>query len=189
MSPGIGPMCKGAIFRVNASYIRKICGEDGFQKVISAVGKKWPHFNVDSMKEKDWFPLEMRIAFLEACRSELGWDDKRIYLMGSDAAQHSSIIMSFISYFLTVNKAIGYAPEMWGHNYNTGKLEILENQKGSGKLILTDFKHSPILCTYLAGYFHGVGATVAKAADVKVTEEKCVHKGAEHCVFAFKWDE
>jgi len=189
MDAGIGPICKGAIFKVNASYIRKICGEDGFQKVIACMDGKWPHFNTDSMKEKDWFPLDMRIAFFDACKSELGWDDKRIYLMGSDAAQHSSIIMSFISYFLTVNKALQYAPEMWGHNYNSGKIEVMENEKGRGKLALTDFNHSPILCTYLAGFFHGVGRTVAKAADVKVTEEKCVHKGAENCVFAFTWDE
>lgn len=189
MNPGIGPMCKGAIFKVNAAYIRKITGDDGLAKVSARVGKAWPHFNVAAMKEKDWFPLEMRIEFLESCKSELGWDDKRIFLMGSDAAQHSSIISSFISYFLNVNKALHYAPEMWGHNYNSGKLEILENGKGKGKLVLTDFRHSPILCTYLAGYFHGVGKTVAKAADVRVTEEKCVHRGAEHCVFAFTWDE
>lgn len=189
MNPGIGPMCKGAIFKVNANYIRKIAGDDGLRKVTENVGRKWPHFDVRVMKEKDWFPLQMRIDFLEACKGELGWDDKRIFLMGSDAAQHSSIIMSFISYFLNVNKAIKYAPELWNHNYNTGKIEILENEKGTGKLKLTDFKHSPILCTYLAGFFHGVGRTVAKAADVKVSEEKCVHKGAEYCVFAFKWDE
>ena len=189
MDSGIGPMCKGAIFKVNAAYIRKIAGDDGLLKVSARVGNDWPHFNVASMKEKDWFPLDMRIAFLEACKSELGWDDKRISLMGSDGAQHSSIIMSFISYFLTVNKAIRYAPDLWSHNYNSGKIEILENEKGRGKLALKDFNHSPILCTYLAGFFHGVGKTVAKAADVKVVEEKCVHKGAEHCVFAFKWDE
>ncbi len=183
------PMCKGAIFKVNASYIRKIVGEEGFQKVTAKIAKKWPGFDVDKMREKDWFPLDMRIYFLETCKKELSWDDKRIYLMGSEAAQNSSIIMSFISYFLTVNKALGYAPEMWGHNYNAGKLEILENKPGQGKLALSDFKHSPVLCTYLAGYFHGVGAKVAKAVDVKVTEDQCVHKGAEKCVFAFKWDD
>ena len=189
MSDGTAPMCKGAIFRSNAAYIRKIAGEDGYQRVTATVAKKWPGFNVDHMREKDWFPLDMRITFLEACRSELEWDDKRIYLMGSDAAQNSSITMSFISYFLTVNKALKFAPEMWGNNYNSGKLEVLENEPGHGKLTLADFKHSPILCTYLAGYFHGVGKKVAKAADVKVTEEKCVHKGAEKCVFSFVWKE
>ncbi|MDO9537172.1 MAG: hypothetical protein Q7J68_02515 [Thermoplasmata archaeon] len=189
MNAGMGPMCKGAIFKVNASYIRKIVGEDGLRKVIASVGKNWPHFNIDSMKDKDWFPLEMRVAFLESCKSELGWDDKRIYQMDSDATQRSSIIMSFISYFLTVNKAIRYAPELWGNNYNTGKIEVLENEKGSGKLALIDFNHSPVLCTYLAGFFHGVGVVVARTADVKVTEEKCVHRGAEYCVFAFTWDE
>jgi len=188
MSDGTAPMCKGAIFRSNAAYIRKIAGEDGYQRVTATVAKKWPGFNVDHMREKDWFPLDMRITFLEACRSELEWDDKRIYLMGSDAAQRSSIIMSFISYFLTVNKALSYAPEMWGHNYSTGTLELLENEPGRGRLMLKDFKHSPVLCTYLAGYFHGVGTKVAKAADVKVTEERCVHKGADGCVFSFKWD-
>ncbi|MBA3045228.1 MAG: hypothetical protein FP824_03350 [Euryarchaeota archaeon] len=189
MDSGTHPKCKGAIFKVNASYIRKIGGGEGLQKINARMGQNWPSFDVGNMREKDWFPLDMRIAFLEACKSELEWNDKRIYLMGSDAAQHSSVIMSFISYFLTVNKALKHAPEMWGNNYNTGKLEVLENEPGRGKLTLTDFKHSPILCTYLAGFFHGVGVRVAKAADVKVTEEQCVHKGAEHCVFSFVWDE
>ena len=188
MPSDISPMCKGAIFKSNTAYIRKIVGEEGFQTVTAKVAKKWPGFDVDRMREKDWFPLDMRIAFLETCKTELGWDDRRIYLMGSDAAQHSSIIMSFISYFIDVNKALKHAPEMWGNNYNTGKLEVLENEPGRGKLALSDFRHSPVLCTYLAGYFHGVGARVAKAADVKVTEDKCAHKGAEKCVFSFKWD-
>lgn len=183
------PRCKGAIFIVNAAYIRRIAGEAGLGRVAASVGKQWPGFDVSKMREKDWFPLEMRIAFLEACKSELGWDDRRIYMMGSDAAQRSSIIMSFISYFLTVNKAIGYAPEMWGHNYSAGRLEILENKPGLGRVALRDFAHSPILCTYLAGYFHGVGARVAKAADVTVAEEMCSCKGADACVFAFRWDE
>jgi hypothetical protein len=182
-------MCKGAIFKANAAYIRKIAGGDGLARVTASVAKKWPGFDIDLMREKDWHPVEMRVAFLEACRDELGWDARRIYQMGSDAAQRSSIIMSFLSYFLTVNKALSYAPEMWGQNYSSGSLEVLENAPGRGKVALRDFAHSPILCQYLAGYFHGVGARVAKAADVRVTEESCVHRGGDACIFLFEWAE
>lgn len=189
MTGPVEPMCKGAIFRANAAYIRKIVGEDGFQKVTARVASKHPGFNVDAMKDKDWVQLEMRVAFLDACKSELDWDDKRVYLMGADAAQRSSIIMSFVSYFLTINKALKFAPELWANNYNTGTIEVLENERGQGKLVLRDFKHSPVLCTYLAGFFHGVGTKVSKAADVKVKEEECVHKGGTGCVFSFKWDD
>jgi len=96
--------------------------------------------------------------------------------------------MSFISYFLTVNKAIRYAPEIWASNYSTGRLEVLENEPGHGQLRLLDFNHSPLLCTYLTGFFHGVGLRVAKAADVKVVEAECIHKGGKACVFAFTWN-
>lgn len=189
MNADLGPMCKGAIFKVNADFIKRICGQDGLDRVVAKVGRKWPHFTIAGIKEKDWLPLDMRIGFLEACKSELGWDDRRLQQMGADAAQQSSIIMSFISYFLTVNKALHHAPEIWTRNYSTGKIKVLVNEKGRGKLALSDFKHSPILCTYLAGFFHGVGTKVAKAADIKVTEEKCVHKGADSCIFSFRWDE
>ena len=189
MNPDTEPMCKGAVFKVNAAYIKKIAGAEGLGNVTDRVGKKFPYFNVDGIKDRDWIPLEMRVEFLEACKSELGWDDKRIFQMGSDAAQRSSIIMSFISYFLTVNKALHYAPDMWSKNYNTGYIEVLENEKGHGKLALLDFNHAPILCTYLAGFFHGVGAVVSKATEVNVTEETCVHKGADKCVFSFTWDD
>jgi len=188
MGAGPEPMCKGAIFKVNANYIKRICGQEGLDRVISSVARKWPHFNIGGMRDKDWLPLDMRVAFLEACKSELGWDDRRIYQMGTDAAQQSSIIMSFISYFLTINKALQYAPEIWGNNYSTGKLELLENGKNHGRLSLSDFRHSPVLCTYLAGFFHGVGTKVAKAVDVRVMEEQCVHRGADRCVFSFDWD-
>ena len=183
------PNCRGALFIANMAYVKKIAGEGGVAKVEQVLAKKHPQVVLGQIQEKDWVPLRARIDFLEACKEELGWDDKRLIAMGVDAVAHSAIVKFLMNYFLSIKTAINHAPEIWRQNYSSGKIVILENGKGRGRLAIVDFKHTPILCTYLTGFFQGVGTQIARAKNVKVSEEKCVHKGAERCEYVFTWDE
>jgi predicted hydrocarbon binding protein len=179
--------CRGTLFIANAAYVKRIGGDDGLAKVESSLTKRWPGFRFASVGEKDWLPLKMRVDFLETCKSELGWDDRRIFQMGEESVKYSFIVQFLMNYFMTIQKALAHGPEIWEQNYRAGHIKVLENTKDRGRLAIYDFKFSPILCTYLAGYFHGVGMKIAKAKSLDVIEEKCAHKGADHCEFVFKW--
>jgi predicted hydrocarbon binding protein len=179
--------CRGTLFLANAAFVRKIGGVDALAKVESSLASRWPAFKFASVDEKDWLPLKMRVDFLETCKAELGWDDKRIYQMGEESVKYSFIVKFLMNYFMTIQKALAHGPEIWQQNYRAGRIEVRENSKDRGRLAIFDFATSPIMCTYLAGYFHGVGLQIAKAKALSVEEVKCVHRGADHCEFVFKW--
>ena len=181
--------CRGTLFIANAAFVKKIGGDDGLAKVEASLAKRWPGFKFAAVGEKDWLPLKMRVDFLETCKAELGWDDRRIFQMGEEAVKYSFIVQILMNYFMSIQKALAHGPEIWEQNYRAGRIKVLENTKDMGRLAIYDLKFSPILCTYLAGYFHGVGLRIAKVQSIEVLEEKCVHKGADHCEFAFKWKE
>lgn len=189
MPEQVVPKCRGTLFIVNMAYVKKIAGEGGVLQMEQALAKKFPQLKLTEIQDKDWVPLDARIAFLELCKFELGWDDKRIIAMGTDAVAHSAIVKFLMNYFLSIRTAINHAPEIWKQNYSSGKMIILENAKGRGRLAIVDFKQSPILCTYLIGFFQGIGTQIARAKNVRVSEEICAHKGGKHCEYMFVWDE
>jgi len=183
------PMCRGTLFIANMAFVKKIAGDGGVATMEQALSKKFPQLNLSEIQEKDWVPLGARIEFLELCKAELGWDDKRIIAMGTDAVARSAIVKFLMNYFLSIRTAIDRAPEIWKQNYSSGKIIILENAKGRGRLAIVDFKQSPILCTYLIGFFQGIGTQIARAKNVRVSEEICAYKGGKHCEYVFVWDE
>jgi len=181
--------CRGTLFIANAAFVKRIGGDDGLAKVETSLAKRWPGFKFAAVGEKDWLPLKMRVDFLETCKTELGWDDKRIFQMGEESVKYSFIVQFLMNYFLTIQKALAHGPEIWEQNYRAGHVKVLENTKERGRMAIYDFSFSPIMCTYLAGYFYGVGTKIAKAKKLDVKEVMCVHKGADHCEFAFEWSQ
>ena len=179
--------CKGATFVSNLVYIKKIVGESGPKKVQAALDRSTVKLDLEKITEKDWLPLETRLAFLEAVKTGLNWDDKRIFAMGNDAVNHSAVIKLLLGYFMSVNTAIKFSPDIWARNYTCGEMLIITNEKGFGRLALNDFKGTPIMCAYLRGFFHGVGASLAKAKNVQVREDKCQHRGDPRCEYTFTW--
>lgn len=179
--------CKGATFVSNLVYIKRIVGESGPKKVQAALDKAHVKLEVEKISDKDWIPLEKRLAFLEAVKIGLNWDDKRIFSMGNDAVNNSAVIKLLLGYFLSINMAIKFSPEIWARNYTCGDMVIITNEKGFGRLALNNFKGAPIMCTYLRGFFHGVGASLAKAKNVQVREDKCQHRGDPRCEYTFTW--
>ena len=69
----------------------------------------------------------------------------------------------------------------------TWNMKFVLFEKGFGRLALNNFKGTPIMCAYLRGFFHGVGASLAKAKNVQVREDKCQHRGDPRCEYTFTW--
>jgi len=108
--------------------------------------------------------------------------------MGESAPKFSLMIKFFMRYFLSPEKIMRKAGEIWSKHYTAGNLEPVE-KNGNGNYIranLYDVDLHPIMCDYLSGYFASV-VKMGVGKETKGEEVKCVHNGDEHHEFIISW--
>ncbi len=179
---------RGTTFKTDEAFIQREVGEDGPKKVEEELQKMGHPLKYADMNGMDFYPIGMRILSLIAIKKALNFSDEKIKEMGSNAPRASLLIKFFMKHFLSPEKTFARSGEMWDKHYTAGKLEAV-NVDIAGKTVvmrLTGVKIHPIFCTYLAGYFGGVGKLVVqKEAETK--EHKCPFNGDDVHEFTIKW--
>jgi uncharacterized protein YxjI len=183
---------RGVVFKTDRHFIIDKVGEEGLRKVEEELQKMNCPFNYDEGTDNmSFYPVGMRVLSLIAVSKALNLDREGVMKMGESAPKFSLMIKFFMRYFLSAEKIMEKAGEMWGKHYTVGKLESVEMniEENFLRARLYDIDLHPIFCDYLLGYFSsiikmGVGK---EGKEGKGEELKCIHRGDDYHEFTIKW--
>lgn len=180
---------RGVVFKTDRRFITDTAGEEGIKKVEAELEKMNCPFNYEEEADNmSFYPIGMRVLSIIAISKAFGLDKEGIIKMGSNAPKFSLMIKFFMRYFLSPEKIMEKAGEMWEKHYTVGKLECVEmnSEENFIRARLYDINLHPILCDYLIGYFSSV-IKMGVGKDGKGEEIKCIHQGDDYHEFTIKW--
>lgn len=180
---------RGVVFKTDRRFIVDNAGEEGIKKVEDELTKMDCSFNYEEESDNmSFYPLGMRAMSLLAISRALNLEKKEIVQMGSNAPKFSLMIKFFMRYFLSAEKIMEKAGEIWEKHYTVGKLEPTEMnmEEKFMKAKLSGIELHPIVCDYLTGYFSsiirmGIGE---ESSGQESTYQKIGEKDYE---FMIKW--
>ncbi len=181
---------RGVVFQTDAQYIRAHKGESGLNAVEEEIKKMGYTIDYDKIRAMKWYPIGLRPLSLLAAKKALDWNTPQIVDMGRSAPKYSLITKLILKYFASLKKVAEKAPMYWRKHWSTGSLDPGEVHEDEKYLILRlrDFKVHPILCTYLTGYYLGVGEMTMGGKNQTAKEVKCMHRGDEYHEFIVRWE-
>jgi len=180
---------RGVVFKTDYQFIIDNMGKGGVKKVEEELEKMNCSFHYEEEADNmSFYPIGMRVMSLIAISRAMNLDRDGVKKMGESAPKFSLMIKFFMRYFLSPERIMEKAGEMWKKHYTVGNLEIVEinNQDNYMKGGLYDIKMHPIMCDYLTGYFSTIIA-MGVGKKTKGEETKCIHKGDNYHEFTVSW--
>ena len=174
------------MFKSNLGFIKKKFGTNGLRRVSEKIREKGFDFNMENIKDREWYPMEVRVAFIEAVYDLLDSNDDDMFSLGKYSALHVERLALLVRYTKETSLVASEGPKTWDKHFDVGRLDVIENSKGRTVVRLLDFNISPVHCNYLAGYFVGA-AELSGAKDVKIEETKCISRGDPYHEFVLTW--
>ena len=180
---------RGVVFKTDRHFIINSVGEEGLKKVEEELQKMNCPFNYEEGADNmSFYPIGMRALSIIAIAKALDLDKEGVVKMGGNAPKFSLMIKFFMRYFLSAEKIMEKAGEMWGKHYTVGKLESVEmnTEERFIRARLYNIDLHPIFCDYLIGYFSSV-IKMGVGRVGKGEEVKCVHRGDDYHEFTIRW--
>jgi uncharacterized protein YxjI len=180
---------RGVVFKTDRHFIINSVGEEGLKKVEEELQKMNCPFNYEEGADNmSFYPIGMRALSVIAIAKALDLDKEGVVKMGGNAPKFSLMIKFFMRYFLSAEKIMEKAGEMWGKHYTVGKLESVEmnTEERFIRARLYNIDLHPIFCDYLIGYFSSV-IKMGVGRVGKGEEVKCVHRGDDYHEFTIRW--
>lgn len=179
---------RGEDIKYLISYIKKIKGKEGFNKVETELGKlgyKLPDIN--KISNMEWIPVSLPNIFLVACVKVFNFEKKDILKMGKNAFSFKSIFKFYIRYFSSFKKTMIKATSKWNSHYSFGEIEIVkyDDKKKIFVIRLKNFKVHKF--TYI--YFQGLFSEIIRVAlgNKKIKSEYAFNENSYH-EYTFRWD-
>lgn len=169
---------RGAVFETDAEYIKNRFGDEGINRVESALDKLGYPISYENVKSMQWLPLGLRALSLIVIKDVFNWNDEDVKDMGDAAPKYSFIVKLLMKFFVSPGVAFSHAPEYWVKHYDTGRLEPVELDEATGNAVihLYDFKVHPLYCRYLEGYFQRLFKFMYPHSRVEIKESRCMCK-------------
>jgi predicted hydrocarbon binding protein len=180
---------RGVVFKTDRQFIIDTAGDEGIKKVEAELEKMNCPFNYEEEADNmSFYPLGMRVISLIAIERAFSLNKDGVTKMGSGAPKFSLMIKFFMRYFLSAEKIMEKAGEMWEKHYTVGKLEPIEmnTEEKFIRARIYDINLHPIFCDYLMGYFSSV-IKMGVGEEVEPEEIKCIHRGDDYHEFTIRW--
>ena len=184
--PGKG---KGVTLRCVVDYVREKKGDGAvklLEKEMKDLGCPLEFANV---KNLDWYPVGSRVVAFVVAKKVFNWGDEDIKDLGRAAVKFSFMVKLIMNYFISPRAVFFLAPKHWRKHYNIGTIETADWRKKEkiGILHMKDFEVHPTFCTFLCGYFEGMGR-LSGATNATCEETKCIHKSDSYHEFIIRWE-
>lgn len=180
---------RGVVFKTDVKYVESRYGAKGVKKIQEEISKIEPKFDYKKIKNTEWYPVWWRILSIVIIKNlfDLSRDD--LFQMGQAAPSNSFVVKVILRYFVSFEKTCREAATYWGKHYSVGNFKTAEFNKKEKRVVyeLSKFKGHPDFCTYLSGYFKTITELTNKSQNIKISEEKCAHKGDKIHRFVINW--
>jgi hypothetical protein len=169
---------RGAVFETDAEYVRNRCGNEGMERVLTALSELGYPVSYEKIRSMEWLPLGLRAVSLIVIKDTFKWKDEDIKDMGDAAPKYSFIVKLLMKFFVSPRVAFNHAPEYWVKHYDIGRLEAVDLDESTGNAVihLYDFNVHRLYCRYLEGYFQRLFKFMYPNSRVKIREGKCMCK-------------
>ncbi|MCK4718416.1 MAG: hypothetical protein KAT70_07085 [Thermoplasmata archaeon] len=179
--------CRGAVFKSNIGYVKKKYGSQGLNKITTYMKEKGAWMDLDKIRDTEWYPIRMRIAFLDGVYELFSGRNEEMFSLGKYAALHVERLALLVRYTKRTEEVVKESGQSWDKHWDIGSLEIMVNEHGHTLLRLEEFNIGPHQCKYLSGYFVGV-AELSGANNVSIEETACISKGDPYHEFDLHWE-
>lgn len=180
---------RGVVFKTDYRFIVDNFGVEGLKKVEAELEVMNCNFDYETETDNmSFYPVGMRVLSLIAISRAFNLDSEGVKNMGFNAPKISLMVKFFMRYFLSPEKIMEKASEMWDKHYSIGRLEMIEvnNEKNYIRGGIYDIDLHPIFCDYLSGYFASI-VKMGVGKEAKGEEVKCTHKGDQYHEFLITW--
>ncbi len=180
---------KGEVLRIHGEVIREKHGEEGLKKVEERLKEIGCPLNFSKVKSLEWRKEAESALTLLSAKDVLNWTDEDVFFVGWSAPRKSFIIKVLIKYFTSIEKVFKDAKKYWRKHVDFGSMEPvkLDESKRLAIIRIWDHDFDPIICTYWRGYFTSIVELSIPRSEVKIEEEKCIHKGDKYHEFKINW--
>jgi hypothetical protein len=185
----MGAHVKGTAFLGTTRFLKETFGEQGFQKIAERLSPEERERVQAPMLPSAWYPLSLLVAVMRAAKAEFGGTMPDIYReIGRASADYSlTTVYSLVFKVGSTQWIISRATAVFSSYYDTGKMVVSENGKGSATLEISDFSEpAPELCERIAGWcVRTLEHCGAKWARMEHPQCRC--RGDGTCVFKATW--
>lgn len=181
---------KGSAVVSTYNWVVKKYGEGGWNKILSAMGRKERKPLGGRLLIGAWYPFESYVAMLRAVDDIYGDSDNVLLVeLGRFSAEDGlSTVYRFFFKVGSPNFIISRAAKVWSSYYNGGSMEVIKNDKGHAIVRLGDWplpkkEH----CDRVRGWITRA-IEMSGGRNVVVKETKCQCSGGKCCEYDLKWD-
>lgn len=170
-------------------FVRNKRGQIGLDMLFERINEdkiKPKKLNEKSFVEKDWYPYELYLEFLATADDVTGNGSlARCYEIGFQTIQHLGHL-SYLARIPDVHEFLNKAQNSWGHVYDFGNVEAVEEKEKKIVVRYHGFPKSKAKCEYFRGSLSGMLELCKLKGHVE--ETACNMEGAAWCEFTLTWE-
>jgi hypothetical protein len=183
------PRVRASAVLMRKHYVRDRHGVHAEARYLAAASPELAATLQTAEKVDDWVDFALFVEATELVDKLFGRGDLMLaWDVGRFAAEHNlgvwkALVMKVLSPKTVINIATG----LWGHHYDSGKLQATEEGTHGLRLRIVDFPTpARAHCLSIGGWTERT-LELGRPKSVTVREEKCRVKGADACELTLLW--
>lgn len=180
---------RGFNVKSDRDYVLKRAGQKGLAKLEAKLAEWGCPIEYQDLENIQFVPLGQRVLSLLAIKEAFQWGDEEIRNVCAFNFKFPLVLKLFAPYFVSIQKVMEQAPQMWKKYFTIGTLRFREYHEKEKYCVLElkDFDTHPIMCRCLEGYFNAFAQSFLNTKNVECLETQCRFKGHLYHEFLLKW--
>jgi len=172
---------RGRLLIDGVGFVRDTFGADAPARVFDGLPAEARGVFHHGIREQDWYPIPVFVAYLVAAKRILAPKDDAFYRrQGRYAGERQKSFLGAMASSLQTQRMM--APTIWRMYFDVGRLVVVEAVPGQPTCQIHDFPTTQELCERLLGAWEGVVSAPGRPAAVR--EIRCALRGAPCCEVA-----
>ncbi len=179
---------RGLMLKGYTNFILKEKGKEGLKRLEDAMAELGYPIKHREIKATNFYPVGLDSLLLLLIKKLFNYDDKKFQEIGKFQAKSPLIIRLFVKYFVSLEKAVKAAPQMWRKYFTVGDMKLVDfnEEKKHVILRLENFRLNLPHCQLIIGFISAL-LKVIVGSKVICEETKCTFRGDEYHEFLLKW--
>ena len=170
------------------NFILKEKGKEGLKRLEDAMAELGYPIKHREIKATNFYPVGLDNLLLLSIKKLFNYDNKKFREIGEFQAKSPLIIRLFVKYFISLEKAVKAAPQMWRKYFTVGNMKMVDFNKEKKHVILRleNFRLNLPHCQLIIGFISAL-IKIIVGSKVICEETKCIFRGDEYHEFLLKW--
>jgi len=179
---------RGMSFSIVKDFILRKKGEKGLEKLKSSMAEVGYPLRFDKISSTKFYPLGSFIALFLVIQKIFDFNDNDFEEFGRFRAKSSPFIRIYMKYFVSMDKIIREASDMWKKSTTVGSVKVVEYDKKAKRvrLQIRDYETTQKQCVFFKGLLSGVFSNLTGKEPV-CKETKCTYRGDDCHEFLLTW--